>query len=115
MRQPLQDLGLRLRSRPALTARGAARKFRINFERLGMWHSWTKWASKGRQDRRRILFAGAGVAAVCVAAIIVWRYEISKTDQIPLPAPVPVSVAEAQKSDVPIYYDALGTVSALNT
>jgi len=80
-----------------------------------MWHSWTKWASKGRQDRRRILFAGAGVAAVCVAAIIVWRYEISKTDQIPLPAPVPVSVAEAQKSDVPIYYDALGTVSALNT
>ena len=80
-----------------------------------MWDSWTVWALKAGQSRRRILFAGAGIAAVCLAAIIVWRHASSKTAQTPPPAPVPVSVAEAQKTDVPIYYDALGTVSALNT
>jgi len=73
------------------------------------------WALQAGQDRRRIVFAAAGIAAVCLAVIIVWRYEISRTVQTPPPAPVPVSVAEAQKTDVPIYYDALGTVSALNT
>ena len=80
-----------------------------------MWDSWTMWALQAGQDRRRIVFAAAGIAAVCLAVIIVWRYEISRTVQTPPPAPVPVSVAEAQKTDVPIYYDALGTVSALNT
>jgi multidrug efflux system membrane fusion protein len=67
------------------------------------------------QDRRRIYFAGAGVAAVCVAAaVIVWRYD-SQPARNPAPPSVPVTVTEAAKADVPIYYDALGTVSALNT
>jgi multidrug efflux system membrane fusion protein len=113
MRQPLQDLGLRLSSRPALTALGAARKFGVNFERLGMWHSWTMWALKAGQNRRRIFFAGAGIVCV-VAAVVVWRHG-SQPVRNPAPPAVPVTVAEAAKTDVPIYYDALGTISALNT
>jgi multidrug efflux system membrane fusion protein len=77
-----------------------------------MWHSWTMWVAK--QNRRRIFFAGAGI--VCVgAAVVVWRHESSQPTQKPTPPAVPVTVAEAAKTDVPIYYDALGTVSALNT
>jgi multidrug efflux system membrane fusion protein len=73
------------------------------------------WALNTGRDRRRIYFAGAGVAAVCVAAaVIVWRHG-SQPAHNPAPPSVPVSVAAAAKTDVPIYYDALGTVSALNT
>jgi multidrug efflux system membrane fusion protein len=67
------------------------------------------------QSPRRIYFVGAGIAAACLVAVVtVWRYETSKV-QTPAAASIPVTVAEAGKADVPIYYDALGTVSALNT
>src|ERR1700691_4633066 len=72
------------------------------------------WTLNTGRDRRRIYFAGAGVAICVAAAVIVWGHR-SQPARIPAPPSVPVSVAEAAKTDVPIYYDALGTVSALNT
>jgi len=72
------------------------------------------WTLNTGRDRRRIYFAGAGVAICVAAAVIVWRHG-SQPARIPAPPSVPVSAAEAAKTDVPIYYDALGTVSALNT
>src|SRR5271169_2431421 len=65
---------------------------------------------------RQIYFAVAGIAVVVVAAVVIfWRYEDSKLAQRPAPPSIPVSVAQAAQADVPIYYDALGTVQALNT
>jgi multidrug efflux system membrane fusion protein len=53
------------------------------------------------------------VAAVA-AAVIFWRHGNSQTVRATPPS-VPVVVAAAAQQDVPIYYDALGTVQALNT
>jgi membrane fusion protein, multidrug efflux system len=65
---------------------------------------------------RQIYFAVAGIAVVVVAAVVIfWRYENSKLAQRPAPPSIPVTVAQAAQADVPIYYDALGTVQALNT
>ncbi len=67
----------------------------------------------GRKSRL-IFFSVAGLAAVALAAaMLVWRH--GKTTQAAAPAPVPVTVAAATQRDVPIYYDALGTVQAFNT
>jgi multidrug efflux system membrane fusion protein len=79
-----------------------------------MWDSWKMWALKAGQSRRRIYFAGAGAAAVLVAVVVIWVHN-SQPAHNPGPPLVPVIVTEAAKADVPIYYDALGTVSALNT
>jgi multidrug efflux system membrane fusion protein len=55
-----------------------------------------------------------GLAALAlIAAIVIWRH--GKTTQAAGPPMVPVTVAEASQHDVPIYYDALGTVAAYNT
>ena len=55
-----------------------------------------------------------GLAALAlIAAIVIWRH--GKTTQVAAPPMVPVMVAEASQHDVPIYYDALGTVAAYNT
>ena len=70
------------------------------------------WLS-GRKSRQILLVAG--IAAACViAAIIFWRRGSAQTATAG-PAPVPVVVTEAGQHDVPIYYHALGTVSAFNT
>jgi multidrug efflux system membrane fusion protein len=61
-----------------------------------------------------VLVAMLGVAAVA-AVIIFWRHGSSQAAQNTAPPSVPVTIAEAVTSDVPIYYDALGTVQALNT
>jgi multidrug efflux system membrane fusion protein len=53
--------------------------------------------------------------AVVAAAIIFWRHGSSQAAQNTAPPSVPVTIAQAALSDVPIYYDALGTVQALNT
>ena len=53
------------------------------------------------------------VAVALIAAIVIWRH--GKTTQAAGPPMVPVTVAEATQHDVPIYYDALGTVAAYNT
>jgi membrane fusion protein, multidrug efflux system len=64
---------------------------------------------------RQITYLIAGVAVACVAAaVIFWRHGNGPVAQAAPPS-VPVVVTEAAQQDVPIYYDALGTVQALNT
>lgn len=65
---------------------------------------------------RRTVWGIAGVAVALVAAwILFWRHGSTQAAQTPAPAAVPVTITAAVQRDVPIYYDALGTVSALNT
>jgi multidrug efflux system membrane fusion protein len=54
------------------------------------------------------------VAAIC-SGVAVNRLTKSRPAHAAAPSSVPVVVAAAGQRDVPIYYDALGTVSALNT
>src|ERR1700686_2643564 len=68
----------------------------------------------GRGSRRLIIVSVIGLAAVVlIAGVVIWRH--GKTTQAAGPPMVPVTVAEATQHDVPIYYDALGTVAAYNT
>jgi multidrug efflux system membrane fusion protein len=68
----------------------------------------------GRYSRRN-LFLIAGISAACLTvAIVVWRHGKSQVVQTAPPS-IPVTVIEATQRDVPIYYDALGTVLAFNT
>ena len=69
----------------------------------------------GRKSRLAVLLA-VGIAVVAVAAaLVVSRHERSQASQPTAPPAIPVTVAEATQRDVPIYYDALGTVQAFNT
>jgi multidrug efflux system membrane fusion protein len=64
---------------------------------------------------RQVIFLIAGIAVAVVAVVIIfWRHGSSQAAQTAAPA-IPVTIAEATLRDVPIYYDALGTVQALNT
>jgi membrane fusion protein, multidrug efflux system len=76
------------------------------FDWMGPWLT-------GRKSR--LFYASvAGLVVVALAAgVIVWRH--SRTTQAAAPPAVPVTVTEATQRDVPIYYDALGTVQAFNT
>ena len=65
-------------------------------------------------NSRQILFVITGIAACLAAVIIFWRHGSSQAAQSAQPS-IPVTVSEAAQRDVPIYYDALGTVLALNT
>jgi multidrug efflux system membrane fusion protein len=69
------------------------------------------------RDRRRsrlIYFVVAVLAAAAIAGgVALLRH--GKTIQVAAPPRVPVTVATAAQRDVPIYYDALGTVAAYNT
>jgi membrane fusion protein, multidrug efflux system len=66
-------------------------------------------------QKSRGIYVVAGIAVACVAAaVIFWRHGNSQVAK-GAPPSVPVVVTEAAQQDVPIYYDALGTVSALNT
>jgi membrane fusion protein, multidrug efflux system len=70
---------------------------------------------KGRK-RRRILFWVAGLAVLVVVAGAAWsRLTKPETAHAAPPPSVPVLATTAGQRDVPIYYDALGTVMALNT
>jgi len=61
------------------------------------------------------IYVGIGIAVACVAAaVIYWRHGSTETAKA-VPPSVPVIVTQAAQQDVPIYYDALGTVQALNT
>jgi len=75
---------------------------------------WMGPLKTGHRSRRLIIFSAIGLAAVAlIAAVTVWRH--GKTTPVAGPPLVPVTVAEASQHDVPIYYDALGTVAAYNT
>jgi membrane fusion protein, multidrug efflux system len=66
-------------------------------------------------QRSRRIYMGLGIAVACVAAaVIYWRHGSTETAKAAPPS-VPVIVTQAARQDVPIYYDALGTVQALNT
>jgi multidrug efflux system membrane fusion protein len=68
----------------------------------------------GHRSRRLIIVSVIGLAALAlIAAVTIWRH--GKTTQAAGPPLVPVTVADASQHDVPIYYDALGTVAAYNT
>jgi membrane fusion protein, multidrug efflux system len=70
---------------------------------------------KGRKSRR-VLFVAVGLAVVAVAgAAVVSRLIPSGPAHAAAPPSVPVVATTAAQRDVPIYYDALGTVMALNT
>ena len=68
-----------------------------------------------RRKSRFVYFSIAGLAVLALAAgVLIWRY--GKTNHVAAaPQPVPVAVTQATQRDVPIYYDALGTVQAFNT
>ena len=74
------------------------------------------WSPMTGRRPRPIYLALGGilvVAAIAIAGIVIWRH--GKQTQNAGPPPVPVTITEAVQRDVPIYYDALGTVQALNT
>lgn len=67
------------------------------------------------QISRRTAYVVAGIAVASVAAaVIFWRHGSTQAAQAAPPS-IPVTITEAAQRDVPIYYDALGTVFALNT
>ena len=67
-----------------------------------------------RPKSRLIYYLLAGVAVIAiVAGVLILRH--GKTTTVAAPPKVPVTVTEAAQRDVPIYYDALGTVQAFNT
>jgi multidrug efflux system membrane fusion protein len=75
---------------------------------------WKGPLKSGRGSRRLIIVSVIGLAAVAlIAAVVIWRH--GKSIQAAGPPMVPVTVAESSQHDVPIYYDALGTVAAYNT
>ena len=75
---------------------------------------WKGPLKSGHRSRRWLIVSVIGLAAlVLIAAVVIWRH--GKTTQAAGPPMVPVTVAEAAQHDVPIYYDALGTVAAYNT
>jgi multidrug efflux system membrane fusion protein len=66
-------------------------------------------------QKSRGIYVAIGIAVACVAAaVIYWRHGSTQTAKAEPPS-VPVIVTQAAQQDVPIYYDALGTVQALNT
>jgi multidrug efflux system membrane fusion protein len=70
--------------------------------------------SLARPKSRLIYYSVAGLAVVAIVAGFVFLRH-GKTTTAAGPPKVPVTIAEATQRDVPIYYDALGTVQAYNT
>jgi multidrug efflux system membrane fusion protein len=71
--------------------------------------------AKGARSRR-VLWAVVGLAAVAiVAGVAISRLTKARPAHAAAPPSVPVVVTAAGQRDVPIFYDALGVVSALNT
>jgi multidrug efflux system membrane fusion protein len=70
--------------------------------------------SAARPRSRLIYYSVAGLAVVAIVAGFVFLRH-GKTTTVAGPPKVPVTVTEAAQRDVPIYYDALGTVQAFNT
>jgi membrane fusion protein, multidrug efflux system len=69
----------------------------------------------GRRTRLTV-FGVAGLAVLAlVAGLAVSRYAKSQNTHAAGPPSIPVTMTQAGQRDVPIYYDALGTVTAVNT
>jgi membrane fusion protein, multidrug efflux system len=64
---------------------------------------------------RQVFFAVVGIAACMAVVFVFWRHGSSQAAPHAGPPAVPVIATDAAQQDVPIYYDALGIVSALNT
>jgi membrane fusion protein, multidrug efflux system len=64
---------------------------------------------------RLFLLLAAGIVAAVALAVVIVPHGGNLPVARAAPPPVPVTIAEAAQRDVPIYYDALGTVQALNT
>ncbi len=77
---------------------------RVGGQRLGL---------DGRGFRLLYWLVAAVAAIALVAGVVVWRH--GKTTVAAAPPHVPVTVTEAARRDVPIYFDALGSVQAYNT
>jgi membrane fusion protein, multidrug efflux system len=69
---------------------------------------------QGRKSRT-IVFTIAGLVAAVVVAAAAFSWLTKPKAQAAAPPPVPVTMTAAGQQDVPIYFDALGTVMALNT
>ena len=68
------------------------------------------------KSSRRTVFTILGAAALCaVVALGFYRHGSTQAAPNATPPAIPVTVTAAAQRDVPIYYDALGTVQALNT
>ena len=68
------------------------------------------------RESRQIFFVVAGIAFASLAAFVIfWRHTSSQAAPTAQQPAVPVTATAATQRDVPIYYDALGTVQALNT
>jgi membrane fusion protein, multidrug efflux system len=67
-----------------------------------------------RSKSRLVYWSVAALAAVVViAGVVIWRH--GRTTTVAAAPRVPVTITEAAQRDVPIYFDALGTVQAYNT
>jgi multidrug efflux system membrane fusion protein len=67
-----------------------------------------------RRKSRLFYYSAAGIVVVAiVAGFMILRH--GKTTTVAGPPKVPVTITETAQRDVPIYYDALGTVQAFNT
>jgi membrane fusion protein, multidrug efflux system len=64
---------------------------------------------------RTIVFTIAGLVAAAVVAGAAYSWLTKPKTQASGPPPVPVVMTQAGQQDVPIYFEALGTVTALNT
>lgn len=71
--------------------------------------------TKGRR-LRRLFFAAVGIGVLAIAGVVaVQRLTRSTPAHAAAQPSVPVLATTAGQHDVPVYYDALGTVMALNT
>jgi multidrug efflux system membrane fusion protein len=70
--------------------------------------------SLARPRSRLTYYLLAGVAAIAIVASVAFLRH-GKTTIVAGPPKVPVTVIQTAQRDVPIYYDALGTVQAFNT
>ena len=68
-----------------------------------------------RSSRARFLWLAGGAVALAAGAAVLWHGMRPATRPAGAPPPVPVTVTSAALRDVPVYFDGLGTVQALNT
>jgi multidrug efflux system membrane fusion protein len=68
----------------------------------------------GRRTRPLYVAVVALAAVALAAGVLLWRHH-GKPATSAGPQPTPVNIAEAAQRDIPVYYNALGTVQAFNT